>query len=70
MSDLCKDFEKRFTNAWFSADWVEVEVKPQVTQVSHKDLATLQAELDEIRVNMENVVQKQLRLANLAKLYN
>ena len=69
MPDLYNDFEKRFTNAWFSAGWGEIEVKPAVKQVSRKDVATLQAELAEIKENIESIAQKQLRLANLSKLY-
>jgi len=68
MSELEK-FEKRFTNAWFSCGWAEVEVKPKAVQVSHKDITTLQAELEMLNDQMENIVQKQLRLANLAKFY-
>lgn len=69
MSNLYDDFEKRFTDKWFSSGWAEVETKQQTSQRVRKDLATLQAELDEIQECIENVAQKQLRLANLAKLY-
>lgn len=69
MSDLYNDFEKRFTNAWFSAGWGEIEVKPSAPQVSRKDLLTLQEELNAIQENIESIAQKQLRLSNLAKLY-
>ncbi len=69
MSDLYSDFEKRFTNAWFSAGWAEVESKPKESEVTRKDLAKLQAELNELQENMENIAQKQLRLANLATFY-
>lgn len=73
MSSLYDNFEKRFTNAFFSANWSEFEVKPSKQQVatkaSHKDALTLQEELNEIQEHIENISQKQLRLANLAKLY-
>lgn len=69
MSDLYKDFEKRFTNAWFSAGWAEVGSKPNESEVSRKNLVTLQDELDELQDRMENIAQKQLRLANLATFY-
>lgn len=74
MSSLYENFENRFTNAWFSVGWAEVEVKPQETELQkvnnyRKDLSTLQAELDGIQEHIENISQKQLRLANLAKFY-
>lgn len=69
MSNLYDDFEKRFTNKWFSADWSEVEAKSHEVKISRKDLTTLQTELEQIRENIEVIVQKQLILANLAKLY-
>lgn len=70
MSSLYDDFEKRFTNAWFSAGWSEVEIKPQETfRRSGKDLNTLQAELEELKHEMENIHEKQIRLENLAKFY-
>lgn len=68
MSELEK-FEKRFANAWFSCGWAEVEVKPTIAEVSHKDLTTLQAELEMLNDQMESIAQKQLRLANLATFY-
>lgn len=71
MSSLYDDFEKRFTNAWFSAGWSEIEVKPQqeTFKRSGKDLNTLQAELEGLKYEMENINEKQIRLANLAKFY-
>ena len=69
MSNLYDDFEKRHTDSWFSLGWVDVEAKKPAVQVLRKDLTTLQAELDEIQEHIETVAQKQLRLANLAKLY-
>ncbi len=70
MSSLYDDFEKRFTDKWFSAGWIEIEAKPKETEVAHKDLTILQAELTELNERIENISQKQLRLSNLAKLYN
>lgn len=70
MSNLYDDFEKRFTNAWFSAGWTEVELKKaEPVKKSSKDLETLQKELAELKQDFENICQKQLRLENLAKLY-
>lgn len=75
MSNLYDDFEKRFTNAFFSANWADIEIQPSKahvateTKASHKDALTLQEELNEIQEHIENISQKQLRLSNLAKLY-
>ncbi|MDD3437051.1 MAG: hypothetical protein PHC64_07875 [Candidatus Gastranaerophilales bacterium] len=69
MSGLYKDFEKRFSSQWFSANWAEIEVKPQERKSYRKDLETLQTELNEIKENIEFISQKQLRLSNLAKFY-
>lgn len=70
MSELFNDFEKRHTDSWFAAGWVEVEVKPQKAQIAKKDLATLETELQKISEDIENISMKQLRLSNLAKMYN
>lgn len=71
MTSLYKDFEKRFTNAWFSASWNdEVEAKPQQQVAVRKDAKTLETELSLIKEAIEDIELKQLRLANLAKLYN
>lgn len=69
MTNLYDDFEKRHKFNWFSANWADAEVKQPTAQVFRKDLTTLQSELDEIQQHIEDVSQKQLRLANLAKLY-
>lgn len=69
MAGFYNEFEKRFTNNWFSANWSEVEVKSSANQSSKKDLQTLQEELKQIEENIETISQKQLRLSNLAKLY-
>lgn len=67
MSSMYDDFENRFTKSWFSSGWVEIEPKPEI-QV-RKDLATLQEELQMIEDTISSLSLKQLRLANLAKLY-
>lgn len=69
MSDLNNDFEKRFTNAWFSAGWIEAESISRSEKASRKDLTVLQTELDELEERMENIELNQLRLSNLAKMY-
>lgn len=70
MSNLYDDFEKRYTDKWFSAGWVEVEAKSQKETIARKDLSTLESELANLKEAMENINQKQLMLSNLAKLYN
>lgn len=77
MSGTYDEFEKRFSNAWFSANWAELGAKievnsnftPLVENSVRKDAETLQKELDDLKLDMENINQKQLRLANLSKLY-
>jgi hypothetical protein len=69
MPNLYDNFEKRFTDKWFSAGWVEVETQPQQSQFAHKDLTVLKTELNELSEKIETIAQKQLRLANLAKFY-
>lgn len=69
MSEL-NEFERRHTDSWFAAGWVEVEVKPQKAQIAKKDLAVLETELQKLNDEIENISMKQLRLSNLAKLYN
>ena len=70
MSNLYNEFEGRFTAEWFSCGWSE-DVKPKEIEphILRKDLNALQFELNEIQEHIEAVAQKQLRLANLAKLY-
>lgn len=70
MSNLYDDFEKRFTGHSFSANWVEVNVIAEQKQVFHKDLSTLESELEMINDTIDTISQKQLMLANLAKMYN
>lgn len=72
MSSLYNDFEKRFTDEFFSSGWIEIEAKPQIQQsapAARKDLQTLESELQQIQDHIEFVSEKKLRLANLAKLY-
>ena len=68
MANLYNDFEKRYADKFFSANWVEVEVK-QVQTVQKKDLQTLEEELQNIEATIELISQKQLRLSNLARFY-
>ncbi len=70
MSNMYDDFENRFTGKWFSAGWVEVLPKEVEKEITRKDLVTLESELAEINETMDLISQKQLRLANLAKMYN
>lgn len=70
MSELFNDFEKRHTQSWFASGWVEVDVKPQVARPARKNLAELESELQKLSDDIENITQRQLRLSNLAKLYD
>lgn len=70
MSNLYDDFEKRHTQSWFAAGWIEVDANPQKHEPARKNLAELEAELQKIGEDIENISQKQLRLSNLASLYN
>lgn len=74
MPNVYDDFEKRFTNSWFSAGWAEIEVQeaavPTIETPVRKDLDTLKRELEILNADMEKITQKQLRLSNLSKLYN
>lgn len=73
MSELYNEFEDKYKFSWFSAGWVDVEVKPSqaapVQAVNKKDLQMLESELSSIQETLENIELKQLRLANLAKFY-
>ena len=69
---LYEEFEKRYTNEFFSSNWVEIvpEKKEEVKSVAmRKDLATLEYELQTLKESIENIELKKLRLANLAKMY-
>ena len=69
MSNLYNDFEKRFTGAWFSSGWIEVEKKSQEDIDNRKDVIKLQAELADIEERLEEISLNKLRLTNLARLY-
>lgn len=69
MSGLYNDFEKRFSGAWFSTGWVEVEKKPESDVDNRKNVAKLQAELAQIEERLEDINLNKLRLSNLAKMY-
>jgi len=69
MSDLYNDFEKRFTGAWFSTGWVEVEKKDVEDTNNRKNVVKLQSELAEIEERLEDINLKKLRLSNLATMY-
>lgn len=68
MSDLNRDFEKRFANKWFSCGWSDAK-KSETKGTDKKSLETLEAELLMINDTIEAIAQKQLRLHNLAMLY-
>ena len=70
MSNLYDDFEKRFTNAWFSVGWADVEKKQQPQKNMGKDLNVLQEELENIEKSIEDICQRQIELAKLAMQYN
>lgn len=78
MSNLYDEFEKKFQFSWFSAGWVEAELKQAaeediqegVRPMLRKDLSTLEQELEALKEDMETINQKQLQLSNLAKFYN
>ncbi|MCQ2753710.1 MAG: hypothetical protein MJ231_01535 [bacterium] len=68
-----------FNNNCFSPNWLEVDLENTTRQVTkeerleskqRKDLKTLLRELDEIKQNIENVAEKQHRLANLMGFYS
>lgn len=72
MAGLYEEFEQRFADKVFSAGWVEVQMPTQEQKqevVVRKDLSVLEAELAQINEAMENISFNQLRLSNLAKLY-
>ncbi len=66
---------KYLKNGCFSPNWVEVndkkeDIETQQTEQQRKDLATLLAELEDIKNNINHIEEKQWRLANLIKFYN
>lgn len=69
---LYKEFEKRYTNEFFSSNWIEItpENKEEIKAIAmRKDLATLEYELESLKENIESIELKKLRLANLSKMY-
>ena len=72
--------KKDFKNGCFSPNWLEVDLSEAAVQTKEskevrlesnrrKDLNTLLKELDEIKRNIENAVEKQHRLTNLMGFY-
>ena len=65
--------KKDFFNGCFPANWVEVEAKEIVREedkIQHrKDVATLLAELEEIKNGFERLEEKKIRLQNLMMFY-
>jgi len=64
-----------FKNGCFSPNWVEVDDKKEDIEMKkedqqRKDLATLLAELEDIKNNINNIEEKQWRLTNLMRFYN
>ena len=60
-----------FFNGCLPGNWTEAEVnkKEQKEERQRKDLATLLAELEEIKNGFEKIQEKQIRLQNLMKFY-
>jgi len=72
VSDICDDFEKRFTSSFFSAGWIEVQPVQKIVaadEAHRKNLEDLQQELSALKSDVESISFKQLRLSNLAKFY-
>lgn len=65
--------KKDFFNGCFPANWVEVETKDKVREevktIQRKDVATLLAELEEIKNGFERLEEKKIRLQNLMNFY-
>lgn len=66
---------KYFKDGCFSPNWVEVnekkeDIETKQTEQQRKDLATLLAELEDIKNNINSIEEKQWRLSNLMKFYN
>ncbi len=61
--------KKDFFNGCFPGNWVEVEVKEEAKEQQRKDVATLLAELEEIKNGFEKLQEKQIRLQNLMNFY-
>lgn len=67
------DNKKDFFNGCFPGNWVEVDLKKeeivQKQEQQRKDVATLLAELEEIKNGFEKLQEKQIRLQNLMQFY-
>lgn len=66
--------KRDFFNGCFSGNWVEVEeVKQEKTEYraeqQRKDVATLLAELEDIKNAFERIEEKKIRLQNLMMFY-
>ncbi len=67
------DNRRDFFNGCLPGNWTEAEVsKSEIKEKEErqrKDLATLLAELEEIKNGFEKIQEKQIRLQNLMKFY-
>ncbi len=63
------DMKEIFENGCFSPGWTEVEEK-EIYVPQRKDLATLLAELEEIKNSLDDIKAKQWHLAKLMKFHN
>lgn len=65
--------KRDFFNGCFPANWVEVEPKTEKVEVHsdkhRKDVATLLAELEDIKNTFERIEEKKIRLQNLMRFY-
>ena len=61
--------KRDFFNGCFPGNWVEADIKQDKKEQQRKDVATLLAELEEIKNGFERIQEKQIRLQNLMKFY-
>ena len=65
--------KRDFFNGCFPSNWVEVEPKSEKTkqqvELQRKDVATLLAELEDIKNAFERIEEKKIRLQNLMMFY-
>ena len=66
--------KRDFFNGCFPSNWVEVEPKvekreQQTNSYQRKDVATLLAELEDIKNAFERIEEKKIRLQNLMMFY-
>ena len=61
--------KRDFFNGCFPGNWVEAEVMTTKQEQQRKDVATLLAELEEIKNSFEKIEEKKIRLQNLMKFY-